>query len=368
MKKVIKNGKTIDGRSIDIAIEHGKIREVSSKIKVMESAEIVDLKHKSYVSAGWIDDHVHCYEKMDLYYDTPDKIGVEKGVTSVIDAGSTGADNLPIFQKLSQSVKTNVYALLNISKTGIIAQNELENMNNIDLNLIEQRIKKYPNFIVGLKARMSKSVVGPNEIQPLKQIQPIREKLPQLPLMVHIGSAPPKLSQVLGYLKRGDVLTHCFNGKLNGIVEPSTMNVRKEAWNAYNNGVIFDIGHGTDSFNFDVAKAAYDEGMFSRSISTDIYHRNRESGPVYDLATTMEKMHVTGYSWEMIIQQVTETPAKTFRLNSKGRIEEGKDADLTIFDIVPSEKKLVDSNGNTRIAKEEIIPRAVIIGGEFYDI
>ena len=39
--------------------------------------------------------------------------------------------------------------------------------------------------------------------------------------MVHIGSAPPELEEVLTRMEKGDVLTHCFNGKPNGIFRPS---------------------------------------------------------------------------------------------------------------------------------------------------
>jgi dihydroorotase len=48
-------------------------------------------------------------------------------------------------------------------------------------------------------------------------------------------------------------------------------------------------------------------------------------------------------------------------------LEIGKDADLTIFTIQAEEKTLTDSNGLTRVAKEQIRPIKTIIGGEIYD-
>lgn len=47
---------------------------------------------------------------------------------------------------------------------GLIAQNELANMANIDADAVKQAVKRHPDFIVGLKARMSSSVVGENGI------------------------------------------------------------------------------------------------------------------------------------------------------------------------------------------------------------
>ena len=50
---------------------------------------------------------------MDLYYDFPDIVGIESGVTTIVDAGTTEANNVAEFYELAQAAKTNVYALLN---------------------------------------------------------------------------------------------------------------------------------------------------------------------------------------------------------------------------------------------------------------
>ena len=42
---------------------------------------------------------------MALYYDYPDEIGVKKGVTTVIDAGTTGAENIHEFYDLARKQK-----------------------------------------------------------------------------------------------------------------------------------------------------------------------------------------------------------------------------------------------------------------------
>lgn len=185
--------------------------------------------------------------------------------------------------------------------------------------------------------------------------------------MVHVGSAPPELSEIMDLMDSGDVLTHCFNGKENGILDRTTHKIKDFVWEGYKKGIVFDIGHGTDSFNFEVAKQALNEGMISSSISSDIYVRNRQNGPVYDLATTMEKLFIVGYSWEEIIKQVTEAPAKNFYLKGKGKLAVGFDADITIFTLKDSEKEVTDSNGNTCTVKQEIIPVKTIIGGQVYD-
>ncbi|WP_086314197.1 dihydroorotase [Enterococcus sp. 7F3_DIV0205] len=363
---IIKNGRTIEGKPIEIAINAGKIAKVADKIEA-DGKELIELSADTYLSAGWIDDHVHCFEKMTLYYDFPDEIGVKKGVTTVIDAGTTGAENIHEFYDLAKQAKTNVYALVNISKWGIVEQDELADLSKVKEELVHKALTELPDFVVGIKARMSKTVIGDNGITPLEMAKKIQKENNDLPLMVHIGSAPPELNKILAHMTKGDVLTHCFNGKPNGILDQSTNKVKDFAWAAYNKGVVFDIGHGTDSFNFHVAETALAEGMKATSISTDIYIRNREKGPVHDLATTMEKLRVVGYDWPEIIEKVTEAPAENFRFETKGHLKEGYDGDITIFTIEAGQKTLTDSNGFTREAKELIKPVKTIIGGTVYD-
>ncbi|MER2226743.1 MAG: amidohydrolase/deacetylase family metallohydrolase [Carnobacterium sp.] len=363
----IKNAKTATEEPIEIGITNGKIVAIEKKLQVKDAKKTIDLNHQSYLSAGWIDGHTHCYEEMNLYYDSPDTIGYTKGVTSVIDAGSTGADNIAEFYSLASQAKTNVFALVNISKTGIVHQNELADLTNIQEKKVSEVIKNYPDFIVGIKARMSKTVIGDNGIRPLELAKLIQEKNQAIPLMVHVGSAPPDLKTILSIMDKGDVLTHCYNGKLNGILN-ETGQIHDFVWDAYQKGIRFDIGHGTDSFNFAVAEQAKREKLICHIVSTDIYHRNREDGPVYNFSTVIEKMLFLGYALSDIIPMVTTNPAKAFQLKSKGTLEIGYDADITIFDVENKEKTLVDSNGNTRKTTQVITPIYTIIGGNDYRV
>ncbi|MGX7417934.1 amidohydrolase/deacetylase family metallohydrolase [Carnobacterium gallinarum] len=363
----IKNGKTVSGDKIELTIQAGKILEVAEELQDIEATEVIDLAGESYLSAGWIDDHVHCFEKMTLYYDYPDEIGVPKGVTTVIDAGTTGAENIGEFYELAKNAETNVFALVNISKWGIVEQDELADLKKIKEDLITEALAKYPDFIVGIKARMSRTVVGDNDIIPLDLAKKIQADNHHLPLMVHIGSAPPTLDKVLADMEKGDVLTHCYNGKPNGILDEQG-EIKDFVWDAYRRGIIFDIGHGTDSFNFKVAEKAKAEGLVCETISTDIYHHNREAGPVYDMATTLEKMLVLGYSLEEILPMITENPAAAFHLTNKGQLKAGFDGDVTIFKVAKADKTLTDSNGFTRETHEEILPTYAIVGGKVHPI
>lgn len=361
----IHNGRDVSGAPVAVLITDGVIAEVGTELTVPVGCPTLDAQG-CYITAGWIDDHTHCNAHAALYYDDADAIGYRTGVTTVIDAGSTGADNVADLYQQAHRAATNVYALLNIARTGIVAQDELADLNQLSFSALRTAIQRYPDFIVGLKVRVSKSVVGDNGVEPLRVAKQYQADLTaQLPLMVHIGSNPPELAAIIALMRPGDVLTHCFNGKPNGIVN-STGEVAQYVRKAYQKGLIFDVGHGTDSFSFRTAALARTAHLFPQTLSSDIYYRNRLNGPVYSLAVCVEKLLLLGYRLEEIIPMITTNPARIFKLTHKEQLCRGYDADLTIFQTVTAPQIVVDSTGEERIAPTQVIPTYSVIAGRVY--
>ncbi|SCC27432.1 amidohydrolase/deacetylase family metallohydrolase [Gilliamella intestini] len=355
---IIKNAKQIDESVKDIAIHHGKIVAIASSI-TDQSERVLDLQNKHYVSAGWIDSHTHCFAHSPIYYDEPDLIGVKAGVTSVVDAGSVGALDIDEFYQLAQQANTHVYSFLNISKIGLIRQSELANMGDIDVSLFDAMLAKYSNFIIGIKVRMSRSVVGKNGILPLIKAKNM-QKNSGLPLMIHVGNNPPELDEIADLLTKGDIITHCFNGKPNQIFDKQNK-LRGSIKRAIERGVILDVGHGGESFSFSVAERAKCLDIYPNTISSDIYSKNRLQGPVFSLANVMTKFICLGYSRKRIIDSVTKNAAQILQLKNKGVLSVGYDADLTIFDIKQQAVSLLDSEGKVRQSDEQFVPLASII-------
>lgn len=360
---LLKRARLVDDTVTDIAIKDGKIAALGEING--EATKVVSLNGEYYVSAGWIDLHVHCYPKSPIYNDEPDSVGVATGVTTVIDAGSTGADDVDTFHELTRACATDVYALLNISRVGLIAQNELANMANIDADAASAAIKRHPNFIVGLKARMSSSVVGENGITPLEKAKEIQKANGDLPLMVHIGNNPPNLDEITELLTSGDIITHCYNGKPNRILTPSG-ELRASVSGALKRGIKLDVGHGTASFSFDVARQAIAMGILPHTISSDIYCRNRINGPVHSLARVMAKFLAIGMSLPQVIDCVTANAAEAIRLKNKGQLAVGFDADLTVFTLKRQPVTLVDAENNALQADQDLVPLAAIRAGKGY--
>ncbi|MGC0996010.1 amidohydrolase/deacetylase family metallohydrolase [Pantoea agglomerans] len=357
---IIRGARLSDEQVVDIALQDGRIAAIG---KVQGNAQHErDLAGRYYLSAGWIDSHVHCYPKSPIYHDEADAIGVAHGVTTVVDAGSTGAEHIDDFYRLTRAAQTQVYALINIARTGIVTQNELADMKQIDGEAVQQAVARLPDFIVGLKARISSSVVGENGVQPLIKAKAIQQETDGLPLMVHIGNNPPNLDQIADLLTTGDIITHCFNGKPNRILTPQG-ELKAAVKQAIARGVKLDVGHGSASFSFEVARAAIAQGILPDTISSDIYCRNRLAGPVHNLAHVMSKFFSVGMTLPQVIDCVTVNAAAGLRLQRKGQLKVGYDADLTVFSVKEETRPFIDSEGEQVAGEKHLVPLAAVVAG-----
>ncbi|MDH2068366.1 amidohydrolase/deacetylase family metallohydrolase [Pantoea sp. GD03673] len=357
---IIRAARLSDEQVVDIALQDGRIAAVGNVQGKAQRER--DLAGRYYLSAGWIDSHVHCYPKSPIYHDEADAIGVAHGVTTVVDAGSTGAEHIDDFYQLTRAAQTQVYALINIARTGIITQNELADMAQIDSEAVRQAVARLPDFIVGLKARISSSVVGQNGVQPLIKAKAIQQETGGLPLMVHIGNNPPNLDQIADLLTTGDIITHCFNGKPNRILTPQG-ELKAAVRHAIARGVKLDVGHGSASFSFEVARVAIAQGIVPDTISSDIYCRNRLTGPVHSLAHVMSKFFSIGMTLPQVIDCVTVNAAAGLRLLRKGQLKVGYDADLTVFSVKEETRPFIDSEGEEVAGEKHLVPLAAVVAG-----
>ncbi|MPW25578.1 amidohydrolase/deacetylase family metallohydrolase [Alkalibaculum sp. M08DMB] len=360
-KIVLKGGMLVDSNTgyrivkKDIMIQDGKITAVEKVINVTD-AKVIDITGKM-ISPGFIDAHTHCYTATSLGV-KPDDLGIQRGVTTIFDAGSSGPENFEDFlNKDIKSSSTKVFALLNIASNGLInTRYELADLTNIKVEEVIKTYEKYTDYIVGIKARASASTVGELGIKPIQIAKEIAEKL-DLPLVVHIGNLPPRIEDVLNLMGKNDVITHCFHGKKNGLLDENGL-IKKETKSAIKRGVRFDVGHGSSSFSFLTARKALEQGFKPDMISTDMYNDNM-NGPVYSLEMTINKMIAIGLDFKDAIKAITQTPAEIFRLDGYGTLAVGSIADLTVYELKEQQKTLVDSDENivetSKIVKTEFI-------------
>ncbi|GBG07442.1 amidohydrolase/deacetylase family metallohydrolase [Paenibacillus agaridevorans] len=377
---ILRDLRLLDGQPVDIAIQDGRIAGVwtadaaiqdrqiagvwtsGQAAKQWEDAASIDCSGQ-YVSSGWIDMHVHAFPELDPYGDEIDAIGVEQGVATIVDAGSCGADRIGELLANGQKARTNLLAFLNIAHIGLHRIDELSDLAWIDGSKLRKALEAHQSSIVGLKARISKSVVKDSGIEPLRLARRFSEET-GLPLMVHIGSGPPAIEDVVRLLADRDIITHYLNGKANNLFNGEGRPLQVLA-DALARGVRLDVGHGTASFSFRVADTAKRHGIPLHTISSDIYRGNRKNGPVYSLANVMTKFLHLGYTLEEVVAAVTSNAAEWLGKPELGRIVAGDTANLTLFEVRQERTELVDSEGERRIADQLIQAKGVVVDGKF---
>jgi dihydroorotase len=204
--------------------------------------------------------------------------------------------------------------------------------------------------------------VGVSGGEPLRRAVAAAERL-SLPVMAHVGNTPAPLAEIAGIMRPGDIITHCFHGWSEGVLDDNGR-VFPALRQAAERGIIFDVGHGAGSFSFPVAEAAFEQGFLPGSISSDL-HTYSLKGPAYDLATTMSKFLHIGMPLNDVIRRVTSDAARALRLDGvAGSLAPGRAADITLLQEATGDFPLEDCMGNIRKARRVLVPRWVVLRGE----
>ncbi len=348
----------------DILIESGRIAAVGPDVVPAGVADVIDASGLLVVP-GLIDLHVHVYPGVADLSVEADRACLGRGVTTVVDGGSAGANTFAGFRKIAaEPSRCRVLAFLNIGATGQIDTHlgELHDLRFVDPGRAIAVAEANRDLIVGFKVRVSETLSGSNGIAGLERALEAGEAT-SLPVMVHIGGTPFGLDEVVDRLRPGDVVTHSFTGWRPGTILGDDGRVVAAAREARARGVRFDVGHGGGSFSWSVAEAALANGFPPDSISTDL-HRFNIAGPVRDLATTMSKFLILGLSLDDVIAMVTTAPAATLGMSDRiGTLAVGSEADVTILRLEEGRFDLVDSAGEVRKARQRLAPVEVVRAG-----
>lgn len=365
----MKNGIVIDPSTAsqsraDIGVRNSVIEEVTKEISEQEASLTIDAKGKM-VLPGLVDLHVHVFEGVSHYGINADQYCLKSGATTVLDAGSAGADTFYGFRRYVIDVsETRIFAMLNISSMGMISPvvGELEEIRFADVQKAVRVCEKNRDVIMGIKVRLSKHLVGNNGLLPLRKAKEASEATGR-PVMVHVGDTPGPLGEILNEMRKGDVLTHCFTGLPHGILD-SKGEVIAEARSAVERGVMLDVGHGQGSFSFEIARKAIQQGVEPKTISSDL-HTYNINGPVFDLFTTASKFMHLGLPMNRVLEKITSIPATFLGLQDKvGTVRAGAFADLVLVELERGEFLFEDSYKNKETAKERMRPLMVMKGGK----
>lgn len=354
----------------DIAIHHGRVAAVAPSI-AESAARTIDAAGKLVVP-GLVDVHVHIYEGVSHYGINPDATCLAHGATTVVDAGSAGADTFPGFRKyIIETSATRIFAQLNISSMGMLALEvgELDDIKWANIPKALAMVEQHRDKILGIKVRLTKEL-NCSESAGIRPLYLAREAADAagLPLMIHPqDSWAESLDQVLGVLRAGDIMTHTYHGMRHGILDEHGK-IAPCVRAARDRGVHFDVGHGQGSFSWDVCERALAQEFEPTTISSDL-HKYNVNGPVFDLITTISKFIHLGVPLETAIEKATATPAKIIGIPGQiGTLAPDAEADVVVLEHEEGRFSFIDSHDVVRQSEMRLAPRVILKGGKEYPV
>ena len=354
-------------RVADVHIADGKIAFVGSR-DIAPNTKTIDVSGH-YLSAGWIDIHVHAYGT--LGFANPDTVGVYQGVTSFVDAGGPGIGVLDQFMELLGHLETSLYAGAFIRPMGLLGLNFIEG--NVR-TLGEVPITRWVDFAKqnrDMLRYIKCNAIGDYGTGTLKLTKGLAEIL-NLPLYMHIGEFQmqnPKhllAPEAFRVAEAGDMITHLYHGNLGQVIDgdDKVLPVVREA---ERRGVIFDLGFGGYNFSWDVAEKCFAQDLIPHTISSDLQQFNVVR-PVKSLANVMSAMLRLGMTLSEVIDRVTCNPAKAISLTDRaGSLKPGLPADITVFRVDTGDYEITDCYTKIRKAEKQIIPLITFKNGKRFE-
>ena len=349
---------------LDVALADGKIAALEGEIPADQAQQVIDASGK-LVTPGLIDFHTHLYWGATSIGLEPDPVCARSGVTTIVDAGSSNSGSFAGFRRfIVEPARSRVFGFLHATpypRPGIDPIAHAKSNMSGTVKVVEEN----RDVILGLKLFVAGNMVGEYGLGLLQVAREIADRA-QVPIMVHIGFAPPSLAEILSLLGEGDIVTHSFNGHQNRIVDDAGM-IFPEVLDARQRGVILDIGHGSGSFSFDTARAMLKQDQPPDVISTDLYSSNVD-GPVFDLPTTLSKFLCLGMSLEQVIAAATERPGQIIgREDGLGMLKVGGAGDVSILELVEGEFELVDCHRQKLVAGQRLVSRGSVCRGRLME-
>jgi dihydroorotase len=365
---LIKGGHVIDPKNkidgkMDVAIKDGKIFRVAADIPASSAKKTVNASGL-YVSPGFIDMHVHVFAGTEEQSFTgfgitngfgsvvPDDFTFRSGVTTVVDAGSSGWKDFHKFKKQTiDNSQTRVLAFISIAGHGMLGTVHAQDTTDMNPVATAFIMNEYPDIIVGIKAHHYRG----NDFTPVKRAI-AAGNITKKPIIVDFGSSTTKLSikdLFLKYFRPGDIFTHTFSGSdmseknpggRESVVDENNK-VKPFVFEAQKQGRIFDVGHGGGAFVWSTAINSLKQGFLPNTISTDLYRNSRNAG-MKDMANVMSKFLVMGMSIQDIILRSTWNPANVIQHPELGHLSVGAEADVTVFNILEGKFGYMDARGS----------------------
>ncbi|MGH9784483.1 MAG: amidohydrolase family protein [Terriglobia bacterium] len=361
---LLKGGRVIDpsqgiDRIMDVAIGGGRIADLRRNIAASDAGEVVDVRGK-LVTPGLIDLHSHVADPA-----MPPAHCLSTGVTAQVDAGSRGADNVGDLVEIARAAPNRVRIFLNLARRGLggTAGGELLDFANADAEAARRAIEASRDVIIGIKARLSRTVAGERDLDAIRRAHEVTVPL-NLPLMVHVGQTASPLPAIVALLRRGDIVTHIYSPPPNSLFDDRGR-VFPEIREARRRGVWFDIGNGRNGhITWDVAERAIQQDFLPDTISSDLTAPGM-TVRVFDFPTVLSKFLLLGMPLEKVIACATANAARAIpAFQGLGTLRKGAPADIAVFELRQGDFEFVDNLDAKRIGRQKLVAYIVINGGK----
>src|SRR5579884_3585068 len=315
--------------TMDIGIAGGKIAAVAPSLPAGSARREISAKGL-LVTPGLVDIHAHVFVNAHDMGGRTDHFCRSTGVTTLCDAGSAGSANFAgLRQVLDSAVRTRVRAFVNLSAIGITGTSrggELAHFPYADPEGCARTIAENPDLAIGVKLRYGPGLVWEYTTAPVKLARQTAAAA-GVPLMIHITDSPIPLPEILAEMAPGDIVTHCYHGRANGIMGEEKQFVLKEVVEAQRHGIVFDCAHGRNHFNFRMIEKALDQ----------------------------------------VVLRATAAPARILgHEGTVGTLKPGANADIAILELRDGAFELTDSDGSTITARRRLFARTTIKDGRIW--
>jgi dihydroorotase len=373
---VLRNARILDpeaGLDVrgDVLVERGLIAAVGGDIPAQEGRRELDLQG-AVLTPGWVDIHMHAFGA--IGFADADAVGVHAGVTTLCDAGGAGAYTFEDFEaQLAGTLRTDLYSWLYIGPSGIavslVAEEQAKDIRSIvpeiPVTTLLELLEQHRPTIAGMKV----PAFGPTgEAAPMRMAKGLAGTL-GIPLYIHVGDIqesqplPLDMDEIIDMLDPADTVTHCYSPNPNSLFQDDDR-LFPSVKAAVERGVGFDLGMGAFNFDFNIARRAMDVGFLPTTLSTDLQQAN-VTGPTYSLAHVMSMFLALGMTLEEIVPRVTSAAASRLGAADRhGRIEVGRAADLTVFEVVDRDMVFQDTVGGRLPGTREVQVRWTLKDGQ----
>ena len=392
---------SVDGPA-DIAIKDGRIAVVEAGIPPGAARETIDVRGK-IVIPGMIDTHGHVYQYVTGRFGMPpDLVGVQSGVTTVIDQGGPSCMTLPGFRHfIAETAATRILAFISAYLVGGLEGHyypELYSPDGVNVAATVKAAKENPGLVRGIKAHAEIGGFARWGIRVIEMAAEIGEQT-GLPVYVHFGQlwglpesgasgedVDTILERVIPLLKAGDVLAHPFTRHPGGFVNREG-EVHPVIEAALDRGLKIDVGHGSH-FSYRLARKAIAAGIVPHTLGADMHgyntdipappgtpaeHSDDENHPFlgqarFSLTQAMSSMMALGLSLQQVVPMVTSHPAAMVGMSGEiGSLQPGRVADVSVLRDMRGRFTLRDNEKTEVVADRLLQPAFCLRAGKRFD-